>query len=72
MNNQSLRFFFLNVGHFLDHLFLLVFATAALRLTLEWDMTYAELIPYATPAFVAFGFALSLQAGSRTSGAARG
>ncbi len=55
MNNHSLRFFFLNVGHFLDHLFLLVFATAALRLTLEWDMSYAELIPYATPAFVAFG-----------------
>ena len=33
---NRLRFFFLNVGHFLDHLFMLVFATAALRLVIEW------------------------------------
>ena len=47
---------FLNVAHFLDHLFMLIFATvAALRLTHEWDMSYAALIPYATPGFVAFG-----------------
>ena len=49
------RFLFLNIGHFLDHLFILIFATAALKLTAEWNMSYAELIPYATPAFVAFG-----------------
>ena len=55
MQSNKLRFLFLNVGHFLDHLFILIFATAALRLTAEWDMTYAELIPYATPGFVAFG-----------------
>lgn len=31
---------------------MLIFATvAALRLTEEWDMSYAALIPYATPAF---------------------
>ena len=47
---------FLNVAHFLDHLFMLIFATvAALRLAHEWDMSYAALIPYATPGFVAFG-----------------
>jgi MFS family permease len=47
---------FLNIGHFLDHFMVLIFATvAALRLTNEWNMTYAELIPYATPAFIAFG-----------------
>ena len=35
---------------------MLVFATtAALRLSDEWAMTYAELIPYATPGFIAFG-----------------
>jgi len=35
---------------------MLIFATvAALRLTTEWGMTYAELIPYATPGFIAFG-----------------
>ncbi|MEM7408174.1 MAG: MFS transporter [Pseudomonadota bacterium] len=55
MNDQRLRFLFLNIGHFLDHLFVLIFATAALRLTLDWNMSYAELIPYATPGFVAFG-----------------
>ena len=55
MPRSRLRFLFLNVGHFLDHLFVLIFATAALRLTVEWEMSYAELIPYATPGFVAFG-----------------
>ncbi len=35
---------------------MLVFASvAALRLTSEWGMSYAALIPYATPGFVAFG-----------------
>ncbi|MDH3582046.1 MAG: MFS transporter [Hyphomicrobiales bacterium] len=53
---DRLHFFFLNIGHFLDHLFTLVFATvAALALANEWGMSYAELIPYATPGFVAFG-----------------
>ena len=58
--SPGLHFLFLNVGHFLDHLFMLIFATvAALVLSTEWGMSYAELIPYATPGFVAFGlFAL--------------
>jgi MFS family permease len=35
---------------------MLIFATvAALTLSREWGMSYAELIPYATPGFVAFG-----------------
>lgn len=56
MQRDRLSFLFLNVGHFLDHLFMLIFATvAALRLAEEWGMSYAALIPYATPAFVAFG-----------------
>lgn len=56
MTNDRLKFYFLNVGHFLDHLFMLIFATvAALRLTEEWGMSYAALIPYATPGFIAFG-----------------
>ncbi|MDE0096720.1 MAG: MFS transporter [Gammaproteobacteria bacterium] len=56
MSTQRIRFLFLNIGHFLDHLFVLIFATAAaLTLVTEWDMTYGELIPYATPGFVAFG-----------------
>lgn len=57
------HFFFLNVGHFLDHLFLLIFATvAALVLAKEWGLTYAQLIPYATPGLIAFGL-FSLPAG---------
>ncbi len=57
------HFFFLNVGHFLDHLFMLIFATvAALALTKEWELGYAELIPYATPGLIAFGV-FSLPAG---------
>jgi MFS family permease len=56
MTRDRINFAFLNVGHFLDHLFVLIFATAAaLRLATEWDMSYAALIPYATPSFVAFG-----------------
>ena len=63
MSRDRLNFLFLNVGHFLDHLFMLVFATvAALRLAEEWGMSYAALIPYATPGFVAFGLG-SLPAG---------
>ncbi len=56
MQRNQVSFLFLNLGHFLDHLFMLIFASvAALRLTTEWGMSYAELIPYATPAFIAFG-----------------
>jgi MFS family permease len=60
VDRQKTEFFFLNLGHFFDHLFMLVFATvAALSLAREWGLSYAELIPYATPGFIAFGlFAL--------------
>lgn len=60
MAQRELHFLFLNIGHFLDHFFMLVFATAAaLALSQDWGMSYAELIPYATPGFVAFAvFAL--------------
>ena len=61
--HQRTHFVFLNLGHFIDHLLMLVFATAAaLTLAREWGMSYAELIPYATPGFVAFGL-FSLPAG---------
>ena len=50
------HFLFLNVGHFLDHFFLLIFATAAaLSLASEWQLSYGELIPYSTAGFIAFG-----------------
>ena len=56
MKSKRLRFLFLNLGHFLDHFFVLIFASVvAMRLTTEWGMSYAQLIPYATPGLVAFG-----------------
>ena len=57
---ERLHFLLLNVGHFLDHLFTLIFATvAALALHREWGLGYADLLKYATPGFFAFGvFAL--------------
>ena len=56
MQRSQVKFLYLNLGHFLDHLFMLIFATvAALYLADEWDLSYAQLIPYATPGFVAFG-----------------
>jgi MFS family permease len=63
MTRDRVNFLFLNIGHFLDHLFTLIFATvAALALNREWGMSYAELVPYATPGFIAFGV-FSLPAG---------
>lgn len=60
MTRDRLYFLLLNIGHFLDHLFMLIFASvAALALTREWSVGYAELLAYATPGFFAFGiFAL--------------
>ena len=56
MQQNQIKFLFLNIGHFLDHLFMLIFASvAALALTSEWGMSYSELILYATPSFIAFG-----------------
>ncbi len=55
MSRFSIRFFFLNIGHLIDHLMILIFATAALRLVHEWQMDYSDLLPYGTPALVFFG-----------------
>lgn len=63
MKRDDLHFLLLNIGHLLDHLFMLIFATvAALALAREWGSTYAELLVYATPGFFAFGV-FSLPAG---------
>jgi MFS family permease len=63
MDRDRMHFLLLNIGHFLDHLFTLIFATvAALVLYREWEIGYAELLAYATPGFLAFGL-FSLPAG---------
>jgi MFS family permease len=60
---DRVHFLLLNIGHYLDHLFTLIFATvAALALTREWGLGYADLLTYATPGFFAFGL-FSLPAG---------
>ena len=62
-DKKRLEFLFLNLGHFYDHLFILIYATvAALVLPVAFDMSYSELIIYATPGFIAFG-AFALPAG---------
>ncbi len=41
MTRDRINFFFLNLGYFYDHLFVLIFATvAALALATEWGMSY--------------------------------
>ncbi len=63
MDRDRTFFLLLNIGHFMDHLFTLIFATvAALALYREWDVGYAALLAYATPGFFAFGL-FSLPAG---------
>ncbi len=56
MQRQRILTGFVNAGHFLDHYLMLIFASvAAFGLAGEWGLGYAELVPYATPGFVAFG-----------------
>jgi len=46
---------FLNLGHLLDHLVMLVFPTAVVALGREWGRPYSELLPLALGSFIAFG-----------------
>jgi MFS family permease len=54
MNNRWLVSF-LNLGHLLDHLAMLVFPTAVVTIGREWGRPYAELLPLALGSFIAFG-----------------
>jgi MFS family permease len=55
MTNASPTALLLNVGHALDHLFLLIFATAVAAIAAEWGMIWQDLMPYTVGAFVLFG-----------------
>jgi MFS family permease len=55
MTNTSPTALLLNVGHALDHLFLLIFATAVVAIAAEWGMGWNDLMPYTMGAFVMFG-----------------
>jgi MFS family permease len=45
----------LNLGHALDHLFLLIFATAVGAIAADWNMAWQDLLPYTALAFALFG-----------------
>ena len=46
----------LNIGHSIDHMFLLIFATAVTTITLEFGFaSWVDLMPYSVGAFVLFG-----------------
>jgi len=62
MNARRALVPFINLGHFLDHLVMLVFPTVVVALGREWDRPYSELLPLALGGFIAFG-AFALPAG---------
>ncbi|MDF1720882.1 MAG: MFS transporter [Minwuia sp.] len=62
LNRDRVGFFFLNVGHFFDHMFMLIFATVAVALAGQDGMSYRQLLELLTPALVMFGVG-SLPAG---------
>lgn len=55
MSNTSPTALLLNVGHAMDHLFLLIFATAVAAIAADWGMAWQDLMPYTTGAFFMFG-----------------
>ena len=63
---------FINLGHLLDHLVMLVFPTVVLALAREWDRPYSELLPLALGGFIASARSPFRPAGSPTTGAATG
>src|SRR5260221_7929244 len=55
MNSPARVISFVNAAHFIDHYSMLVFAAAVIVMGPALGMAYSELLPYATPGFVAFG-----------------
>jgi MFS family permease len=55
MNVPSRVITLVNVAHFIDHYAMLIFAAAVLVMGPAMNMTYTELLPYATPGFMGFG-----------------
>lgn len=62
MTTAKRNFLFLNVGHLLDHFFMLIFTTAVLTMESEFADTYGRLLLLTTWSFFFFGGA-SLPAG---------
>src|SRR6266404_4373944 len=62
MNTSRSMSLFLNVGHTLDHLLMLIFPTVVLAMGAELGRGYADLLPLSLGGFIAFG-AFSIPAG---------
>jgi MFS family permease len=62
MNERRFLVPFINLGHLLDHLVMLVFPTVVVALGREWGRPYSELLPLAVGGFIAFG-AFAMPAG---------
>ncbi|MCP1849799.1 MULTISPECIES: MFS transporter [unclassified Bradyrhizobium] len=54
-NSPSRVITFANAAHFIDHYAMLIFAAAVIIMGPALGMAYSELLPYATPGFIAFG-----------------
>src|ERR1700712_3694645 len=55
MNRPATVIGYINAAHFIDHYAMLIFAASVLVMGPVFGMSYAELLPYATPGFIAFG-----------------
>jgi MFS family permease len=55
MNSPARVIGFVNAAHFIDHYAMLIFAAAVIVMGPALGMAYSELLPYATPGFIAFG-----------------
>src|SRR5260370_24196280 len=55
MDQSRLTVAFLNLGHFLDHLAMLIYATAVLVMTSQFGLAYQDMLPLSLGGFIAFG-----------------
>lgn len=55
MNNPRTVIAYINIAHFIDHYAMLVFAAAVIVMAPVFNISYSDLLPYATPGFIAFG-----------------
>jgi len=55
LDQSRLTVAFLNLGHFLDHLAMLIYATAVLVMTSQFGLSYQEMLPLSIGGFIAFG-----------------
>ena len=66
IHQEKVRGFFINFGHFLDHMLMLIFAKAAFNAGIDFgivkDIAYAEMISYGIPSLILFGACAPLAA----------